>query len=719
MAEDPASPLGSLAPGLPSQATQLFPVTTPVKLVNGSFEQDGKGFFPIGFVFGDGEKELRQAAAIGCNAIHLEFAWNRAEKIFSEEKYHDRFDAVQRAGDAGLVVFPLLGCHYVPAWFDREHPRAENQPLGSDGKPTGSWTPYSLNDPLYREALRPFWQGIAARISTMPCVAALNLWNEPSYGGTWNKGRQFADYSVHGLTAFRNSLKGRYGTIDELNKAYGNAFNTWDDVVPPKSIDEGHPRAWLEWMEFGQERFADFFQREREAIREVAPNLLLANKKQINPWDESAASSGTNWEKLGGSEDLFGINLYSGSINWSRNLLAAACSYANGKPVVIFEINIMPPEKTARTPDLVRCQLWAPVVGGARGMFIFAMIANTEHGFLNDNAITAEARQAYVQFIQNIRTHQDALSRPPVIGKIGIVYSTTAALMQPTSSMPRYVNGAAELFRNSHFQTEIIPQELCTAKYLGRFDLVVLPTGTILKDQQLSGLQKYSEGGGRILAFANALDTNEYLEKKDAPAFLGIGSRQVAVGERLQQKIGKVENELTPYVDAEIPVTGAELVVSLQNERQEKMMPGMKLQTKQKGRVLAYNSDSYPVILETAPSQTVYCAFESTASDGLRALIEGITREVFHLKQEVRIVKSSDGTVDPAILTGLREEKVHDGKRYLLALNSAYRPKKIVLEANGEWEVSRELLHSKDAAITSSVQMEPREMYLFELVKRK
>jgi len=95
-------------------------------------------------------------------------------------------------------------------------------------------------------------------------------------------------------------------------------------------------------MEYGQRYFAGFFNSERELIKGVAPNLMLANKKQTNLWDQSTASSGTNWKLLGESEDVFGMDMYTGSPFLSRTIIDGACSYAEGKPVMLFEVNTVP-----------------------------------------------------------------------------------------------------------------------------------------------------------------------------------------------------------------------------------------------------------------------------------------------------------------------------------------------------------------------------------------
>lgn len=697
-----------LAEGLPPIREDFSPLKEPVRIKDGCFRRGSGGFFPIGFVFGTGDLELKQAASMGCNAIHFEFPWNQSSDPFSISNYDKGFETIRRAGEVGMYSFPLLSGHYIPSWFESAHPLAGNQPMGNDGQPTGSWTPYSLNDAEYFDALKPFWMAISEKISTLDEVPVLSVWNEPSYGGTWNKGNQFGDYSSHGVSAYRKWLQLKYSDIQRLNEVYKTTFNDWIEVNPPLSREDTSAVAWLDWMQCGQDCFADFFEKQRASLNAVAPHLFLSNKKQTNPWDKSAASSGTNWFKLGASEDIFGVNIYSGSPEASRNILAAACSYAQGKPVVIYEINVMPPDRESRTPDQVRTQLWAPIVGGARGMFIFAMINETEHGFLNTEALSAEARKEYAKVVRNISDNQDALSRQPVQGSVGVIYSTDAALLNPAGRVPLLVNDAATLFRNAGYITEIIPQELCSDDYLKNFALVVIPSAAVLEKTQISALQKYSDSGGKIIAFSGSLSGEN-------PAFLGLESRQNAIGDRRQQSIGTVAKPLARYIDTEISVDDCELFTSIKNSGQDRMMPGMKLETAHSGKILAYNSDSYPIIVESLSGSTVYCGFSSLYSDAVSELIEGITREVLGLKQDVRISKSGGASLERSIMYGLRDEWQHDGKRYLLALNGSFREKTVEIATPKGWKIKQELLHSS-VPFSSSYKIKAREMCIFELV---
>ncbi len=184
------------------------------------------------------------------------------------------------------------------------------------------------------------------------------------------------------------------------------------------------PAAWLEWLEYGDDYFAQFFDRERDIIKQVAPHAVLANKKETQFWLTESAASGNNWSLLNASEDVSGVNLYISSETTERDILEGAHAYAPGKPVIIYETNVMPPGAANRPPDQVRIQLWSQILGGADGMFIFSLNpGDPDHGIPNDKAVPKEGRVEYVRFIRNVARLQRELASPFVPAHIGVLYS--------------------------------------------------------------------------------------------------------------------------------------------------------------------------------------------------------------------------------------------------------------------------------------------------------
>jgi hypothetical protein len=146
---------------------------------------------------------------------------------------------------------------------------------------------------------------------------------------------------------------------------------------------------------------------------------------------------------------------------------------------------------------------------------------------------------------------------------------------------------------------------------------------------------------------------------------------------------------------------------------------GEDVQARQEGQVLAINKDSYPAAVVAPGGRVVYCAFDSLYSRPLRGFIEGVTREVLKIPQKVRLLR--DGLVEPGLMTSIRQDYKDADRRYLMVINLLPHPRRVTVELEEGWRVEKEYFHAlaidREAGVPG-VLIAPREVYLFEIVKR-
>src|SRR5207302_4152382 len=118
-----------------------------------------------------------------------------------------------------------------------------------------------------------------------PTIAMLQLDNETNF---YFHSRFDSDYSTHGLAQYRAWLQARYGSIAGLNAAYGTAYASFADVIPPKAaparVQQNLPTQ--DWFQAGKDGIAEFhaFLRaewERLGIRE--PDVLFTTNDSPHP----------------------------------------------------------------------------------------------------------------------------------------------------------------------------------------------------------------------------------------------------------------------------------------------------------------------------------------------------------------------------------------------------------------------------------------------------
>ncbi len=711
--------------GLPPVAdpTAVRPWTGKIEIRDGIILKDGNPFFPVGYNYGLSERHLAQVVAMGCTAVHFPSLWSHCPRpgMVDAGCLKEEVELVRRSGEWGLAVsvVPIYHTYAIPGWYSKDHPMDKTLPRTNEGKTFSSFQPSSFHYPPMREHLANYWRSLAPVLVREANLLDIGMWNEPSYGGYWCCPSLYCDYSEWAVDRYRKYLKTKYGTVGALRKVHGRNYESFEKVEPPKGPDDMGRVVWLEWMEFGQEAFAGFFDFERGVLKSAAPNARVTNKKIMSPWDCSAGASGYNWELMNRSEDIFGLDNYINSDFGTRNIFDACRSYARGKPVVVYETNTNPNSAAARPADRVRVGLWAQVLGGARGAYIFMFgDGNCDgHGLLNDADVSPDVRPEYVRFSRDISTHQRELASPHVPARIAVLYSNTAALQNPgTSLIPNHVEGAYNFFRNAHFQADILPEERCTAEGLKEYELVVLPSHSILKKPGLAALAEFLERGGKLMAFANSLATDEYLRPVPPPSFLGIDRRE-KLGDKTEQKVWKmIDPAIQSYLEGEVGVSGLELFSKITNA-DKKIVQGQAIETKQEGKVLASCKD-FPAVVQSPRGNVIYCAFETSYSDPLCRLIEGITRECLGIKQNVRLL--NDGLVEPGVMTSLRQDYKDPKLRYLMVINTLRRPRILRPEMEKGWKIDKELFHSPHTAVLengTAVKLAAHEVYLFKLVK--
>lgn len=106
-------------------------------------------------------------------------------------------------------------------------------------------------------------------------------------------------FSEHCLRKLRNWLKRRYGTLAQLNRAWGTNFKSWSEVMP-MTADEvrtrknGNYAPWADHRTFMEDVLADFYREITSALRSVDTGALAG----LSGTQAPEAGNGMDWWKL-------------------------------------------------------------------------------------------------------------------------------------------------------------------------------------------------------------------------------------------------------------------------------------------------------------------------------------------------------------------------------------------------------------------------------------
>src|SRR6266567_1153159 len=135
--------------------------------------------------------------------------------------------------DGGIGVDLATPTAAPPAWFLRAYPQA--RPVTAEGHVLGGACrqSYCPSSPAYARASARIAEQLATRYGQHP---ALTLWHVHNEYGCHVP----ACYCDQSARAFRDWLRERYGSLGDLNAAWGTAFwgqryGTWDEIDVPRS----------------------------------------------------------------------------------------------------------------------------------------------------------------------------------------------------------------------------------------------------------------------------------------------------------------------------------------------------------------------------------------------------------------------------------------------------------------------------------------------------
>ncbi len=209
----------------------------------------------------------------GINLVSLGiFSWGLLEPREGEYDFRGLDDVMDLLAGVGVDVDLGTPTASPPAWFWRQYPRA--RPVTRDGVALGfgSRGMASPSSPEYRRAAVAITTRLAERYAAHPALVMWHVHNE--YGIP--VAESYDDYSV---AAFRSWLERRYGSVAEVNRAWGTTFwgqtyQDWAEIdAPRRAASVTNPAQRLDFARFSSDALLSCFIAERDAIRRHTPDL--------------------------------------------------------------------------------------------------------------------------------------------------------------------------------------------------------------------------------------------------------------------------------------------------------------------------------------------------------------------------------------------------------------------------------------------------------------
>ncbi|MCH2248639.1 MAG: beta-galactosidase [Cognatishimia sp.] len=223
-------------------------------------------------------EDARRMVEAGLTWVRIgEFAWTRLEPTPGDLRFEWLDQAIEVLGSAGLKVVLGTPTATPPRWMVDKHP--DMIALDLDGKPRGfgSRRHYCFSHLGYREECARIVGLLAERYGANPHVAAWQTDNEYGCHDTT------ISYSDAARVGFQGWCGERYGSVEALNKAWGNVFwsmecNRFDQIALPNlTVTEPNPAHSLAFRRYTSDQVVAFNRLQVEIIKQHSSAPIAHN----------------------------------------------------------------------------------------------------------------------------------------------------------------------------------------------------------------------------------------------------------------------------------------------------------------------------------------------------------------------------------------------------------------------------------------------------------
>ncbi len=244
------------------------------------------------------QEDMRLMKLAHCNSVSVGiFSWVALEP----EEGRFTFDWLDRVLDLlasnGLYAVVATPSGARPAWLSARYPEVLRvRPDGLRNLHGGRHN-HCPTSPVYRSKTRLINRLLAERYQDHPALLLWHVSNE--YSGEC--------HCELCRAAFREWLKGRYGTLEALNHAWWTSFwshtyTDWEQIEPPSPMGETSVHGLsLAWKRFMTDQTVDFMQNEIAPLREITPGVpvttnLMGFFPGLNYWKLAPALDVIAWD---------------------------------------------------------------------------------------------------------------------------------------------------------------------------------------------------------------------------------------------------------------------------------------------------------------------------------------------------------------------------------------------------------------------------------------
>ena len=465
------------------------------------------------------EGDLRRMRELGFNAVKFFVQWRWSHRG-AEQYYFDDLDRLlELAGANGLGVTLNILLDMSPTWLYREFPDAKQ--IDAQGRVV---EPYAVSHrsigghpgPCYRHsgALAARQRFVAAAIAHFrghPALSMWDVWNEPelSFQQRTPDVQNMVCYCPHCHRGFIEWLQAKYGELERLNTVWGRPYGAWDEVEMPRVT--GAITDFVDWREFHLDTMT------------AEAHWRLETVERLDPDHGRYLHVVPVWFNAVTCVDDYAIaepcEVFAATMNGTPAATIQVVSAARGKICYNVESHLNHGCLAMHQPIVDAEKLrrdFLPQIGlGIKGFLFWQyrpeVLGNEapSWGLVRSDGTDRPVTQAARDFWAALRPYADDLLRAkPPAPRVGIWKSRKNEIFHfciDGSVAP--LNAAIEAYTQALYWRSIpfeyVSGQRLEAGELDGLDLLILPCGYYLTDQEAAALNRWTRAGGVLLAEAH------------------------------------------------------------------------------------------------------------------------------------------------------------------------------------------------------------------------
>ena len=497
------------------------------------------------------EHDLERISDLGFNTIRVWLVWGVLEAREGEIDFAYLDRILSCAEKNNLQTILLFHLHGAPEYLIRKYPQFRYvnraglpfEPSARSNTPSGGWPGLCPDNPEVQRMEERFIREIVTfagkRAYGYEPINEPHMWIDAS-------GLQVNDFCYCPATreAFRHYLQQKYGSLEDLSRAWGRRFDCWESVRPA-TWNFGYADQ-VDFREFTMKNIAALVRRRAAVIRKYTDRPVFAHAwgGGSTSCPQLGAMAFDDWRNAA-EMDSWGCSGFPERVEVTPRLaqtMDATRSAANGKTFWQSELSagntggaINFP--TPASPDLMTLWSWTSLFHGAKGLLFWQYrpeIYGNESSFfsLTDRSGRATDRLLAIEKMGRVIAKYEKLfmTAQTPSAEVALLFAPRAFLLdwvmhRNNNYSCDATSGYYDAFYHANIPVDFLHAHQLSPERLRHYKLVILPATLTLSQEAADLLKAYVADGGAVLAdpFTASWDN----ELKLASALPGDGLTQL------------------------------------------------------------------------------------------------------------------------------------------------------------------------------------------------